>query len=319
MILKVHPSALPDVMSLLQEKGLRTAVAVEPTPTSTASASGALVSTATTNGLLGEGYYTVKSWSAAMLQDFLSELEPISLSKNAMQAMVLPGHRKPSKHDLVAMLEFVSGLSVVWSACGELRLVANLLSFLQMQNNSRGRRARELRLPPDWDSMGIYTKVVRAGEDGETILEIHHRFTGDKFQFGSQFWEGSVAENIVLNLNYSEAKAELIDIIRPKWSFKLATVFLCHLVAPWRLASLDVQPVGESKHHPFGGDALEVQSRGSSGASSQDKASQSLLMTTTTPVKRRKKWSSCDAMSTSPYMATLSTTASESLSGSPTL
>ena len=318
MILKVHPSALPDVLSLLQEKGLRTAFDVEPPPTSTASVSGA-VSTATTTGLLGEGYYTVKSWSAAMLQDFLSELEPISLSKDAMQAMVLPGKRKPAKHDLVAMLEFVSGLSVVWSACGELRLVANLLSFLQVQNNSRGRRARELRLPPDWDSMGIYTKVVRAGEDGEIMLEIQHRFTGDKFQFGSHFWEGSVAENIMLNLNYSETKAELIDIIRPKWSFKLVTVFLCHLVAPWRLASLDVQPVGESKHHVVGCDALEVQSCGSSGASSHDKASQSLLMTTTTPVKRRKKWSSCDAMSTSPYMATPSTTASGSLSGSPTL
>ena len=254
MILKSHPRALPDVISLLTEKGLRNCptegmLSIE----NVDSPSGC--KTVVINGDLTDAFTAARSWPPSFLLDILAELETISLSKHSMRAIMSKGQRVPPKPIMHEILAFMAGVHEDWCACGDLLTVSNLTAFLSEECQKRGRRGRELRLPPDWASMGIYQKRTFQNH-GLNYLEVKHRFTHETAHFDAKLWCGSDIENIGISKNYSELLAELDDSNRPGWSLKLAPLFVCQYVEPWRSELGSLQPVNSERQQLALGDGL---------------------------------------------------------------
>lgn len=182
----------------------------------------------------------------------------------------------PPRSALEEITEFVWGLDSEWSANGVLREERVLVAFLLEESQKRGRRGRDLRLPPKWDVQGIYDMKIM-DVDGDVVVVISHRFALQFATFTSGLWRGSSPASLRLENNYSEQKAKLTDNARAGWFELLLPHFPCQYIQEYRntavlpkhasqgvLALTDALAVGGTPRKVAGRPALSSSARGTS-------------------------------------------------------
>jgi hypothetical protein len=99
------------------------------------------------------------------LRTLVTALEKVSLSAFAIRALCKGQQREASQDALSEILEFCTGISLLSSINwddwgGEL---TGLVTHMQELNGIKGRKARELELPPKWHLVGHYEKLIKDG------------------------------------------------------------------------------------------------------------------------------------------------------------
>lgn len=149
-------------------------------------------------------YWTLGTLSVAMLtKNLLCVMEPVALSVANIRSMSLRGQGEHGKTELLKILEFCTGLHPDTPINGNLRKWCELQKLVKDLNDRYGRRAREVTLPPCWDSHGVYSVHVHPG--GINVLQ---RFTGQNHLIRDELLM-SDPESWSLHCNWSDCKAVL--------------------------------------------------------------------------------------------------------------
>lgn len=159
---------------------------------------------------LSDAYYKVKSMSAGPICSLLSVAEPVACSKHALKGLVVAGNRVPSKSICLELFEFVFGHNSEWSATGDLRQLDMLHKYLCDRNTERGRRARDLVFPVDWERDGIYKLSLRNLGQGQ-ILEVTHKYTKQRSLYTEEELNGAEPSSVKVQHNFSETTAFLMS------------------------------------------------------------------------------------------------------------
>eukprot|EP00971_Amphidinium_carterae_P057570 1138369-Amphidinium_carterae.3 len=149
---------------------------------------------------------SVGQLSIPLLERFLAAVEPIALSSNAQRSLRAARSRYISKEKLLQLYEFLTGLGPLDPMPEYLHVVSKWLNTGVEYNALRGRPARDLRLPPNWQEDGHYT--IGAGElSGRT--KVQHRGLGQSHGIGG--FLGSASGALHIEHNYSQKHATLVD------------------------------------------------------------------------------------------------------------
>lgn len=165
-------------------------------------------------------YWTMGSLSVQLLSKrILATMEPVALSMANLRSMSLRGNGDHGKAELMKIIEFMTGLSPDTPLTGELRNWTNLEGMMVQKNIGHGRRARDMKLPPDWKEAGAFRlEVVDSG------LTIHHNFTKDQVHLEAESLDGQ-AEDFILEMNWSESRAWVSN---PKFQKQGAQPLVAH-------------------------------------------------------------------------------------------
>jgi hypothetical protein len=147
-------------------------------------------------------YWTLSSLSVQLLsKKILASMEPVALSMANLRSMSLRGNGDHGKAELMKIIEFMTGLSADTPLTGELRKWSTLVAMVVEKNTGNARRARDMKLPPDWKEVGVFRlEVVDSG------LTVHHNFTQQQVHLEAESLDGQ-AEDYVMEMNWSEARA----------------------------------------------------------------------------------------------------------------
>lgn len=130
----------------------------------------------------------------------LSSLEPAALSDLNLRRVVKRGARLENATRLLELLEFVTNESAQSTISREHRQLGSLVRFLAVRNEKFGRRARDMTLPPCWDTHGVYMLQ----HFGEQVF-VQHRF---QEHIRARVYP-PVAGGLFIEMNYSELRATL--------------------------------------------------------------------------------------------------------------
>ena len=146
----------------------------------------------------------LSSWSSMPpkhLSALLGALEPVSLGQGNQKNMLTKGARVVSKKFLLEILELSCNIDPQAPVSqAEVKNLSEIFSMLEKQNERYGRRARDLVLPPNWDTQGVY-RIQTFGErlwlrrGVEDMVELLALQPGD------------AAEQYYLEFNFSEHRA----------------------------------------------------------------------------------------------------------------
>lgn len=167
------------------------------------------------------GYCRLSTYSITLLMNLLSAMEPASLSKHALRAVVIRGKRKDSTEALLKILEYCTGLGPSWSATGPYKRWKTLYAYVKALNKARGRRARELVLPVHWSAAnGVYGLRV-AGKR----LYLKQNFTMEEAKVSAATIKllGGTVGDINIDQNWGESTAQLVSPKTPE-------TYLCILI-----------------------------------------------------------------------------------------
>lgn len=137
-------------------------------------------------------------------------MEPISLSLPNLKSIIVRGQREQSKNNLLDILEFTTNLERGFCVRGKLRQREcehdAFTEYVKSLNVQSGRRAKDLLLPPDWQTQGIYSwKVV------DEQLVVKHRFRELEHIVSATNLKGWSPEvDLHIEYNYSELQAKLV-------------------------------------------------------------------------------------------------------------
>jgi hypothetical protein len=98
--------------------------------------------------------------SSKRLKSMLACLEPVTFSCHNMKSMMKKGARDVHKQDLLKLLEFATNATIGMDIPSDTRCATKLAESLSKRNISLGRRARDLVLPPAWETCGIFSIQV---------------------------------------------------------------------------------------------------------------------------------------------------------------
>ena len=156
-------------------------------------------------------YTTIGGCSLHFLKPMLSAIEPISFSGLSLRGLVERGKREVSKRSLTDIIEFVTALDSETPLNGDMKFLPKLHFLLGQMSIARGRKGRDLRLPPDWLKDGYYRIVDETTEHPK----VEHRYLGlvralpmHKFQGGHE----EIADARIDN-NFSELRASISTIM----------------------------------------------------------------------------------------------------------
>eukprot|EP00971_Amphidinium_carterae_P056067 1105782-Amphidinium_carterae.3 len=152
------------------------------------------------------GITAVNQLTIPLLERFLAAVEPIALSSNAQRSLRAPRSRYISKEKLLQLYEFLTGLSAHDPVPDYLHSVQKWVNAGVEYNESCGRPARDLRMPPDWQHDGHYC-IAEGKLSGRT--KILHR--GLNQTRGIDGFLGSVTGALHIEQNYSQKHATLVD------------------------------------------------------------------------------------------------------------
>lgn len=155
------------------------------------------------------GYTRLSSYSITLLMNILSQIEPSSLWKHALKAVVIRGKRKESTEALLNIVEYCTGLTPSWSATGKYKRWSTLYAYMQALNIARGRRARELIMPVRWyNQNGMYSVRVVGKK-----LFLKQNWTGEEIEVpGSTIKKlGGGVVDVSVAENWSETQALLVS------------------------------------------------------------------------------------------------------------
>ena len=101
-----------------------------------------------------DGAYCFQYWSVTWLQGICSDLEPVAGCSNPLRKLVVHGIRDQGKLRLLELIDSVTDKSPRTPIQDKSYKV--LLAECEELNKSRGRRASDMVLPPNWDTCGQY-------------------------------------------------------------------------------------------------------------------------------------------------------------------
>lgn len=154
---------------------------------------------------------TLGSLRINRLEALLSSVELVAFSKHNLKALKPSGKKALTKEMLNPIIEFVSGWNPDFflGTDGPLKSQRHLQSALGFANQERGRRGRELPLPPRWPRDGNYLVLSM-----ETKIFIAHKFmkkNGRREVPASEVRKVHDAKALRIERNWSEATALLIE------------------------------------------------------------------------------------------------------------
>ena len=165
--------------------------------------------------------------SGPTLQALLCDLEacytPESLSS------LKPSPRKAiPKLALQALMEFLTGMRAdTWiGSTGKLKEYEYLSQTLKKLNTMRGRRGRDVRLPPVWGTDGVYAIV---GSSGECVM-LRHKFLGEEKKPlralpADLFKMIRDQKGLMIEKNWSEVDALLVEV-KGKLRYRISLLYV---------------------------------------------------------------------------------------------
>lgn len=116
----------------------------------------------------------VDQLSSAEICSMLGSVEEIVFSKHALKALLVGNQRVVTKEPLLQLWEFVFAMNRGTRINTASAYRSSLLGQLREANDSNGRRASTLRLPPNWKEQGVYALLHTA----PPVVKVLQRFTG---------------------------------------------------------------------------------------------------------------------------------------------
>ena len=157
-------------------------------------------------------YHRLDASSVSFLMSLIEELEPQALSGPNLRRMLVRGKACENKELMVRIVEVLTGCPFDLAFTGKLAKLKGLKEYMMGMYLRRGRRGRELSLPPAWERDGLYL-LVGLTDSG---LEVKHRF---------------LQKSVVLNIEDLPSNNGLGDLrIHRNWSEQGAFVALPHEV-----------------------------------------------------------------------------------------
>lgn len=102
-------------------------------------------------------------------------------------------------------MTYATGIEDTFSFSGEMRVKATLIRLLKEQSDKRGRRCREIVLPPTWESRGIYSMDLKT-------YTLAHNFTGETKPFPEAFLTQLQPHfKLRIESNFSEVSAAVVE------------------------------------------------------------------------------------------------------------
>ena len=130
-------------------------------------------------------------------------VEPVSLSSNAMRGVLTKCAKVPAKAARLEIHEFITDTDPN-SLVGDKRSRTDLVDVYTERNESNFRRARDLQLPPDWTTQGVYKCTLNSQWFSISMLGEHLEIC---LMLG--IGDGQVF-TFELEQNYSKVRAEIV-------------------------------------------------------------------------------------------------------------
>ena len=137
--------------------------------------------------------------------NLLCKMEPISCSlPNLKSALMGRGMKTTAQLVMQEIFEMMTGFTRRHKLKGQSRILSSFIAECVIRNEKRGRRFRDLPMPPDWTRFGIYAISVT----GKEVLVIHN-YTKQSFEIQSEIGmpEWTKTESLYIADNYSEVFA----------------------------------------------------------------------------------------------------------------
>lgn len=159
-------------------------------------------------------YTRLDATSPGILEGLASSLQDISFSKYMLKALKTKGMAACHYAEKICeVIEFDTGFDTHQQMTGENRHLPTLTANLKAMSVARNRRGKDLRLPADWATAGVY-KLSTHGHDGPLLVT--HRFNNltaevpDSMRLRDKTHEMVPFGSLSIALNHSEAKAAIV-------------------------------------------------------------------------------------------------------------
>lgn len=148
--------------------------------------------------------------SLKLLKAFFRGMEPQSLGRHSLRALVPENRREVQYSDMLELLEFMTDLDPATPITGDLRRTDELFNELQSRNLANNRRARELLLPPNWQEKGFYQIRDHNGDKLVLYDKIEELDTVVK-PVNLGMASGMAFARVRIDRNFSILRAELVS------------------------------------------------------------------------------------------------------------
>uniref|UniRef100_A0A7S3SGZ0 Uncharacterized protein n=1 Tax=Strombidinopsis acuminata TaxID=141414 RepID=A0A7S3SGZ0_9SPIT len=94
------------------------------------------------------------------MKRILAGIEPVTFSSHNMNALISRGAREVTRSELLKLVEFCTNISPTSNVAPEHRYFNVLEDEMRKLSAMHGRRARDLTLPVDWETQGVYAACM---------------------------------------------------------------------------------------------------------------------------------------------------------------
>ena len=158
---------------------------------------------------LHRNFNRVENVPIVHLRRWLTRMEPVAYSDAKLAQLCKHGKRDANRRVLAELVEFPTGITsnqALFAKHGDGNSLAELESRLVIMNQQNGRVARDLVMPPDWDSQGYY--FVQGDSQG---VSLWNRYRGVNVRLPLNFAPlGTAARDFVISNNCSERRATIM-------------------------------------------------------------------------------------------------------------
>ena len=158
-------------------------------------------------------YTRLDATSPGILEALASSLQDISFSKYMLKALKTKGMNACHYAEKICeVIEFDTGFDTHQQVTGENRHLPTLTANLKAMSSARNRRGKNLRLPADWATAGVYKLSMH----GDGPLLVTHRFNNliaevpDSMRLKDKTNEMVPFGSLRIALNHSETKAAIV-------------------------------------------------------------------------------------------------------------
>lgn len=152
-------------------------------------------------------YHRIDACSVSFLMEHILEFcEPGTLSVPNLRRMLTRGKAQANKEVMQKLVEMVTGMSPDTALSGKLADLQNFKAYCKSCHEARGRRGRDLTLPPNWQEDGIYS-IAEVRSSG---VVVHHKFTGAVAMIElDKVPPFKCLQDLYINANWSETRATI--------------------------------------------------------------------------------------------------------------
>jgi len=151
----------------------------------------------------------------------LAQLEPVSMSRQNMKVLRMKSRRLPEASRLRELHEFCTGVDPSQQV-GDNKELQHHVEIHKELNETLGRRARDLQLPPNWSIDGHY--ILQTGKTTQEVA-ILKRFTGQVYDLNLDEWNIQDSSKLWVDMNWSEHRALLLSKDDSKVAVRMSSLF----------------------------------------------------------------------------------------------